>query len=136
LFFTFFDDFVSAEGAVALREAVGLPAFRDGVQDGGHVGLRALGELVVVVAVAAGGRGEHDVVADLAAGPALGWVIVLKVDGIPLLVSITTYSLCATFEYLKPYHFGIKWTLYQIGTTEQGYLFAAFPVPNHFIVLI
>ena len=31
---TFFNNFVAAEGAVALCEAVGLPALGDGIQDG------------------------------------------------------------------------------------------------------
>ncbi len=73
-----FAHLIPAEGPVALREAVWLPPLRDGVEDGGDVGLGAVGELVVVVPVARGGGGEHDVVAADAAGPALLRVVVLQ----------------------------------------------------------
>ena len=72
------DDLVAAKGSVALREAVGLPPLGDGVQDGGDVGLGAVGEFVVVVAVAGGGGGEHDVVSADATGSTFLWIIVLK----------------------------------------------------------
>ena len=81
LFLTFFNNFVSAESSVALREAVGLPALGDRVQHGRDVLLGALGKLVVVVAVAAGGRRKHDVVADLAARATFRRVVVLKGNG-------------------------------------------------------
>ena len=73
-----FAHLVPAECPVALGEAVWLPPLRDGVEDGGDVGLGAVGELVVVVPVAGGGRGEHDVVAADAAGTALLGVVVLQ----------------------------------------------------------
>lgn len=78
---TFFYDLVSTESSVAFGEAVGLPALGDGVQDGRHVLLGALGELVVVVAVAARGRREHDIVADFTARATFWRVVVLKVNG-------------------------------------------------------
>ena len=73
-----FAHLIPAEGPVALREAVWLPPLRDGVEDGGDVGLGAVGELVVVVPVAGGGRGEHDVVAADASRPALLGIVVLQ----------------------------------------------------------
>ena len=54
------DDLVAAEGAVGLGEAVGLAAVGDGVENGRDVRLGAVRELVVVVPVARGRRGEHD----------------------------------------------------------------------------
>ena len=81
LFLTFFNNFVSTESSVALREAVGLPALGDRVQHGRDVFLGALRKLVVVVAVAARGRRKHDVVADLAARATFRRVVVLKGNG-------------------------------------------------------
>jgi hypothetical protein len=75
---TFFNDFVSAESAVALSEAIRLSSLGYCVQHCRDVCLRAFGELVVVVAVAARGRREHDVVADLAPGSTIRWIVVLK----------------------------------------------------------
>lgn len=69
--FALFHDFVATERSVRVLEAVGLAPVGDRVQHGRDVGFGALRELVVVVAVSAGGRGEHDVVSVLAAGSTL-----------------------------------------------------------------
>ena len=77
-FLAFLNDLVTAEGAVALGEAIRLPLLRDGVQDGRNVGFGAMREFVVIVSVAGSRRREHDVITLQSAGSAFLRVIVRR----------------------------------------------------------
>jgi hypothetical protein len=77
-FLALLHNLVAAKGSVTFREAIRLTSLCDGVQHGRDVGLGARRELIVVVSVAGGGRGEHDVVAAGAAWSTVLGVIMLQ----------------------------------------------------------
>ena len=84
--FTLFNNLVTTESAVVFLEAVVFPLLHDSVEHGADVLDGARTELVVVVPVAAGGAGEHDVVPITAARTTRGGVVVRRTKVVPDLV--------------------------------------------------
>ena len=86
-FLALFNYFISTKRSVVLLEAVVFPLLDNSIEDRADVLDGARTELVVVVPVAAGGAGEHDVVTTAAPGTALRWIVVRGAKVVTNLVS-------------------------------------------------